>query len=92
MHTAQSPVWAPRSTPTGHVWKTSWYTPQVALPDRLLLHLPSTMMKDRSGHARLLAHSVSPELWLLKTEAGVRATLDNVGGLRKLLGGAGTYA
>ena len=46
------------------------------------------MMKGRSGHARLLAHSVSPELWLLKTEAGVRATL----GLGKILGGAGTYA
>ena len=61
---------------------------QVALPDHPLLHLPSTMMKGRSGHARLLAHSVSPELWLLKTEAGVRATL----GLGKILGGAGTYA
>ena len=65
---------------------------QVALPDHPLLHLPSTMMKGRSGHAHLLAHSVSPELWLVKTEAGIRGTLANVGGLGKILGGAGTYA
>ena len=71
MHIAQSPVWAPRPTPTGHVWETAWYVPQVALPDLLLLHLPSTMMKGCSGHAHLLAPSVSPELQLLKTEKQV---------------------
>lgn len=43
----------PGPLPQGMSGETAWCVPQVALPDHPVPPLPSTMMKDRSGHMRV---------------------------------------